>query len=95
MVGLGETDDEVCTTLDELRGAGVHVATIGQYLRPTLSHWPVARYVEDASYERFLAHGRALGFTEIFAGPFVRSSYHAGETLRAHERSRASLRVLP
>jgi lipoic acid synthetase len=96
MVGLGETDDEVLATLDGMRALGVHVATIGQYLRPSLSHWPVARYVDDDAYERFRAHGAALGFTAVFAGAFVRSSYHAGETHQVHSRARSSsLRVLP
>jgi lipoic acid synthetase len=102
MVGLGETDDEVCATLDTMRGLGVHIATIGQYLRPSLQHWPVARYVDDDSYDRFVAHGDALGLTHTFAGAFVRSSYHAKEAHRHHRastrsstRSSGRLRVLP
>jgi lipoic acid synthetase len=98
MVGLGETDDEVCATLDTMRGLGVHIATIGQYLRPSLQHWPVARYVDDDSYDRFVAHGEALGLTHTFAGAFVRSSYHAKEAHRHHRastRSSGRLRVLP
>jgi lipoyl synthase len=102
MVGLGETDDEVCATLDTMRGLGVHIATIGQYLRPSLQHWPVARYVDDDSYDRFVAHGDALGLTHTFAGAFVRSSYHAKEAHRHHRASTRSstwssgrLRVLP
>jgi lipoic acid synthetase len=86
MVGLGETDDEVLGTLDDLRELGVHIATIGQYLRPTMKHWEVARYVEEPSYARFRAHGEQLGFTHTFAGAFVRSSYHAAEAHRAHEQ---------
>jgi lipoyl synthase len=84
MVGLGEDDDEVCATLDAMRDLGVHVATIGQYLRPSLAHRPVHRFVDDASYARFTAHGAALGFTHTFAGAFVRSSYHAAEAQAAH-----------
>lgn len=84
MVGLGETDDEVLRTLDTMRGLGVHIATIGQYLRPSLKHWPVARYVDDDAYDRYVVHGDALGFTHTFAGAFVRSSYHAKETHRHH-----------
>jgi lipoic acid synthetase len=102
MVGLGETDDEVCATLDTMRDLGVHIATIGQYLRPSLQHWPVARYVDDDSYDRFVAHGEALGLTHTFAGAFVRSSYHAKEAHRHHRASSRSstrlsglLRVLP
>jgi lipoyl synthase len=99
MVGLGENDDEVAETLTTMRGLGVHIATIGQYLRPSMKHWAVDRYVDDASYARFTAHGKALGFTHTFAGAFVRSSYHAAE---AHEQHRqhatpkpSLLRVLP
>ncbi len=80
MVGLGETDDEVCTNLGLLKDMGVQVATIGQYLRPSLKHWPVTRYVEHESYARFIAEGTKLGLRKVYAGPFVRSSYHAKET---------------
>ncbi len=84
MVGLGETDDEVMATLDTMRGLGVHIATIGQYLRPSLKHREVSRYVDEGAYARFTAHGQSLGFTHTFAGAFVRSSYHADEARRAH-----------
>lgn len=80
MVGLGETDDEVCINLLLLKRLGVEVATIGQYLRPSLKNWPVSRYVEAESYARYVREGKALGLREVFAGPFVRSSYHAKET---------------
>ncbi len=102
MVGLGENDDEVIATLDTMRGLGVHICTIGQYLRPSLKHWAVDRYVDDDAYARYVAHGDALGFTHTFAGAFVRSSYHAKEAHLAHEAKRPSLppgkgalRVLP
>lgn len=100
MVGLGESDDEVLATLEHLRSLGVHIATIGQYMRPTLSHWEVARYVDEASYARFRDHGAALGFTHVFAGPFVRSSYHAREAAAEHQRraspsTRRALSVIP
>jgi len=95
MVGLGETDDEVLATLDDLRALGVHIVTIGQYLRPTLTHWPVERYVDDETYARYVAHGQALGFTHVFAGPFVRSSYHAREALHAHATTSVTSRALP
>lgn len=80
MVGLGEDDDEVCRNLQLLKDLGVKVATIGQYLRPSLKNWPVARYVETTSYARFVHEGKALGLKNVYAGPFVRSSYHAKET---------------
>lgn len=79
MVGVGENDQEVLETLSHLRDLGVSIVTIGQYLRPSLKHWPVARYVSDASYQRFVEHGKAIGLAHVFAGPFVRSSYHAKE----------------
>ncbi len=79
MVGLGETDDEVDETLLYLKSLGVNIVTIGQYLRPSLKHWPVARYVEASSYSRWVKLGKELGFQHVYAGPFVRSSYHAKE----------------
>lgn len=97
MVGLGEADDEVKETLDTMHALGVNIATIGQYLRPSLKHWPVARYVEDDTYARWAAYGEARGIGHVFAGPFVRSSYHAAEAHRAltsPPNSRSLLRVL-
>ena len=79
MVGLSEADDEVLETLLLLRNLGVDIVTIGQYLRPSLSHWPVDRYVTEESYRSFVDYGTSLGFKHVFAGPFVRSSYHAKE----------------
>ncbi|MBM4282826.1 MAG: lipoyl synthase [Deltaproteobacteria bacterium] len=90
MVGLGETDDEVRATLATMRGLGVHIATLGQYLRPTLKHWPVDRYVDDDAYDAWRAFGLGLGFTHVFAGPFVRSSYHAAEALAHHQHGPAA-----
>lgn len=83
MVGLGENDDEVCETLVMLKDLGVQIVTIGQYLRPSLKHWPVARYVSNDSYKRFKDFGLSIGLGHVFAGPFVRSSYHAKEAHRA------------
>ncbi len=94
MVGLGESDDEVLATLDTMRGLGVHIATIGQYLRPSLKQWPVSRYVDDDSYARYRAHGDAVGFTHTFAGAFVRSSYHASEAHAHHTQTVRSLRIV-
>lgn len=99
MVGLGEDDDEVLATLETMQTLGVHIATIGQYLRPSLKHWPVSRYVDEQTHARFRAHGESLGLTHVFAGAFVRSSYHAAEAQAAHTRakqtsSRATLKVI-
>ncbi len=77
MLGLGETWDEVLETLADLRRHAVEVVTIGQYLRPTLQHLPVERYVPPGEFAVLRAHGLRLGFLHVEAGPLVRSSYHA------------------
>lgn len=79
MVGIGESDDEVAETLSDLRTAGVDIVTLGQYLRPTPKHAPVARYVEPEGFARFERAARELGFAFVASGPLVRSSYHAAE----------------
>lgn len=84
MVGLGETTDEVHGTMGDLRQVGVELLTIGQYLQPSLQHVPVAEFVPPARYDEYRAFGQTLGFRATFAGPFVRSSFHAGEL---HEQS--------
>lgn len=80
MVGLGESDNEVSDTLKLMREIGVQIVTIGQYLRPSLKNWPVDRYVSTESYARWKKEADQLGFSACYAGPFVRSSYHAKET---------------
>ncbi len=77
MVGLGETVDEVRWLLDDLRGHDVDVATIGQYLQPTRRNRRVARYVPQPDYDAWRDYGLSIGFRNVFAGPFVRSSYMA------------------
>jgi lipoic acid synthetase len=79
MVGIGETDEEVLETMRALRGVGVDVVTLGQYLRPTPKHAPVDRYVEPSTFEDFAREGRAMGFAYVASGPLVRSSYKAAE----------------
>jgi lipoic acid synthetase len=79
MVGLGEDRDEVIETLRDLRGAGVRLVTLGQYLRPTLRHFPVARYWTPAEFEDLEREARAMGFDFVASGPKVRSSYRAAE----------------
>ena len=81
MVGLGETDDEVISTLRDLRRHGVSIVTIGQYLRPTLQHLPVLRYVTPELFAEYRRAAQELGFEHVESGPFVRSSYHAAEAL--------------
>ena len=79
MVGVGETEAEVLEALTDLRHAGVDIVTLGQYLRPTPKHHPVARYVTPDQFAAYERHGQQLGFSFVASGPLVRSSYHAAE----------------
>jgi len=79
MVGLGETWDEVVQVLRDLRAHGVSVLTVGQYLRPTPNHLPVARYWHPDEFARLYQIGMELGFSRVQSAPLVRSSYHADE----------------
>ncbi len=79
MVGAGETNEEVIQVMDDLRTADVDVMTIGQYLAPSVSHWPVARYVTPTEFAMFKEEGLKRGFRHVESGPLVRSSYHAHE----------------
>lgn len=83
MVGLGESADEVEETLADLAAVGVSIVTIGQYLRPSEQHLPVARWWEPAEFEDLASRGRRLGLANVQASPLTRSSYHAREALRA------------
>ena len=83
MVGLGEGEDEVFEVLARLREAGCQMVTIGQYLRPSAAHVPVARFVCPEEFTRYSQEAKALGFAAVASGPFVRSSYHAAETFQA------------
>ncbi len=77
MVGLGETAEEVCALLRDLRGAGTDVATIGQYLQPTRRNLPVAAFIAPEQFRAYRDYGLGLGFQAVFSGPLVRSSYMA------------------
>ncbi len=79
MLGLGETREEVVEALADLRGVGCQRLTLGQYLRPSLAHIPVARYWSPAEFGQLGAIAREMGFEQVRSGPLVRSSYHAGE----------------
>ena len=85
MVGVGESDDEVLETLQDLHQVGVSIVTIGQYLRPSADHLAVKRWVEPATFERYRAFGESIGIAAVESGPYVRSSYHA-----AASKNRAS-----
>lgn len=79
MLGLGETAEEVEAVLRDLREAGCTMLTLGQYLRPSKRHLPVAEYVPPGEFARLEGFARELGFAEVASAPFVRSSYRAGE----------------
>ena len=77
IVGMGETDDEVCATLHDLAAVGVDIVTIGQYLRPTSHHLPVSRWVEPQVFEMYKSVGEEYGIGHVESSPLTRSSYHA------------------
>jgi lipoic acid synthetase len=89
MLGLGETADEVRACLREARAAGVDILTLGQYLRPSRQHLPVARHVPPEEFAQLRDEALALGFAHVEAGPLVRSSYHAAGQLEAVRALRA------
>ena len=86
MLGLGETHEEILEVCADLRGVGCDMITLGQYLAPSDSHLPVERYLPPEEYDEIGERVRALGFSMVASGPFVRSSYHAGEMASEHER---------
>ena len=79
MLGLGETPEEVLTTMGELAAQGTDILTLGQYLQPTREHLPVARFVHPDEFAEYKVLGKQMGFRHVEAGPLVRSSYHAFE----------------
>jgi lipoic acid synthetase len=79
MLGLGETDDEVFQTLEDLLKAGVKLLTLGQYLAPTREHHPVERFISPEHFDQLKQRAESMGFSGVAAGPLVRSSYHADE----------------
>ena len=90
MVGLGETWSEVLTTLGDLHHAGCSLLTIGQYLRPSVAHLPVARYYDPHEFAVLRQAAVELGFGHVESGPLVRSSYHAHEQAEAFNSVRRS-----
>ncbi|MEZ5216986.1 MAG: lipoyl synthase [Ilumatobacteraceae bacterium] len=77
VIGMGETDRELEATLVDLASIGVDIVTIGQYLRPTSNHLPVARWVEPATFEHLKRFGESIGIGHVESSPLTRSSYHA------------------
>ena len=83
MVGLGESDDEVLQTLRDLRDVGVEIVTLGQYLRPSLEHYPVAAYITPEKFEWYRTQALDMGFSYCASAPMVRSSYLADAALES------------
>jgi lipoic acid synthetase len=83
ILGMGEERDEVHAALADLRAVGVDIVTLGQYLRPTAAHLPVARWWTPDEFDALRDHGRALGFAHVEASPLTRSSYHARGAARS------------
>lgn len=77
MLGLGETDEEILETMDDLRQSKVDILTLGQYLQPTRKHLPVSRYVTPEEFNHYREAALSKGFMYVESGPMVRSSYHA------------------
>ena len=89
MVGLGEERDELIATLEDLRGVGVGILTIGQYLRPSAGHSPMVRYYHPDEFRDLKEAALGMGFVHVESGPLVRSSYHAHETADAYAAAAA------
>jgi lipoyl synthase len=87
MLGLGETDEEIAECMDDLRAANVDLLTLGQYLRPTVHHLPVQRFVTPAEFDKYREWALAKGFRECVSGPLVRSSYRAEQAVSALTRT--------
>ena len=84
MVGLGETDDEIYSTMDEIRDLGVEIFNIGQYLQPTISNIKVHRFVKPDTFLSYKKYGLNIGFRVVESGPLVRSSYHADQQAKLY-----------
>ena len=89
MVGLGESDDEVLQTLRDLREVGVEIVTLGQYLRPSLEHYPVAAYITPEKFDWYRLQALEMGFSYCASAPMVRSSYLADAALESVKRNTA------
>jgi lipoic acid synthetase len=82
MLGLGETNAEVLDVMRDLRARAVDILTLGQYLRPSLKHLPIARYATPEEFEELRRVGYEMGFAYVESGPLVRSSYHASQAVK-------------
>jgi lipoic acid synthetase len=81
MLGLGETDEEIIETMEDLVSVNVDILTIGQYLQPTPKHLPIAEFVTPERFDKYREMGLKMGFRYVESGPLVRSSYHAEKHL--------------
>jgi len=90
MVGLGETKDELCQVMDDLRCANVDFITIGQYLQPTPQHYPIKKFTTPDEFETYKDIAYSKGFLMVSSSPLTRSSYHAGEDFAVLQANRKS-----
>jgi len=88
MIGIGETRNEIFTLMDNVVGVGVSIMTIGQYLRPSLMHLPVARWISPGEFSELRVEGEKRGIPKLVSGPLVRSSYRAEESFRDSRREK-------
>lgn len=93
ILGMGETDEEVLSAMSDLHDAGCDLLTITQYLRPSVRHHPVQRWVTPEQFEDFATAAEELGFLGVMSGPLVRSSYRAGRLYRQAVAARAADRT--
>jgi lipoic acid synthetase len=83
ILGMGEAEDEVVAAMTDLRSVGVDIVTLGQYLRPSAAHLPVARWWTPDEFDNLRIVGEAMGFAHVQASPLTRSSYHARQAASA------------
>jgi lipoyl synthase len=86
MVGLGETDNEICAVIRDLRAVDCDILTIGQYLQPTQKHLDVQDFIPPAQFDAWREYGESIGFLQVVASPLTRSSYHAEQVRMLMER---------
>ena len=95
MVGFGETKDEIYQVMDDLRSANVDFLTIGQYLQPSIRHFPLHRYYQPREFEELKNIALSKGFLLVSSSPLTRSSYHADEDFLKLQKKRFSLNNAP
>ena len=91
MVGLGETRDEILQVMDDLKSADVDFLTIGQYLQPSVRHFPLDRYYKPEEFDELGAIAKAKGFLLVSSSPLTRSSYHADEDFAKLQQNRINI----